>query len=38
QNTKNYLKRIEELTDVPIQLISVGPGREETIVIENPFQ
>ncbi|MBW1847912.1 MAG: adenylosuccinate synthase, partial [Deltaproteobacteria bacterium] len=37
QNTKNYLKRIEELTDVPIQLISVGPGREETIVIENPF-
>ncbi|MCJ7773990.1 MAG: adenylosuccinate synthase [Desulfobacterales bacterium] len=38
QNTKKYLKRIEELTDVPIQMISVGPGREETIVIENPFQ
>lgn len=38
QNTKNYLKRIEELTDVSIQMISVGPGREETIVIENPFK
>ena len=37
QNTKNYLKRTEELTDVPIQMISVGPGREETIVIQNPF-
>jgi len=37
-NTKNYLKRIEELTEVPIQIVSVGPGREETIIIENPFK
>jgi adenylosuccinate synthase len=37
KNTINYLKRIEELTDVPIQMVSVGPGREETIVITNPF-
>ena len=36
-NTKNYLKRIEELAEVPIQIVSVGPGREETIVINNPF-
>ena len=38
QNTKDYLRRIEELTNVSIQIVSVGPGREETIVIENPFQ
>ncbi len=38
KNTKNYLKRIEELTNVPIQMISVGSGREETIVIKNPFK
>ncbi len=35
--TQNYLKRIEELVRVPIQIISVGPDREETIVVENPF-
>ena len=37
ENTKNYLKRIEELTDTKIQIVSVGPGREETMVLENPF-
>ena len=35
--TKNYLKRLKELADVPIQIVSVGPDREETIVIDNPF-
>jgi adenylosuccinate synthase len=37
ENTKNYLKRIEELIDTPISIISVGPGREETMVLENPL-
>ena len=36
-NTKDYLKRIEELTDTPVQIVSVGPGREETMVLENPY-
>jgi adenylosuccinate synthase len=36
-NTRRYLKRVEELVGVPIQLISVGPDREETIVVQNPF-
>jgi adenylosuccinate synthase len=35
--TKNYLKRAEELAGVPIQIVSVGPDREETIVVNNPF-
>jgi adenylosuccinate synthase len=35
--TRNYLKRVEELVSVPIQIISVGPDREETIVVQNPF-
>ncbi len=35
--TKNYLKRLEELVGVPIRIVSVGPDREETIVINNPF-
>ncbi|MDF1591165.1 MAG: adenylosuccinate synthase [Desulfobacterales bacterium] len=37
ENVVNYLQRIEEITKTPIQMISVGPGREETIVLKNPF-
>ena len=36
-NAKAYLKRIEELCDVPIALISTGPERSETIVLESLF-
>jgi adenylosuccinate synthase len=36
-NVRRYLKRIEELTDVPVQIVSVGPGREQTIVLNNPL-
>jgi adenylosuccinate synthase len=35
---RDYLHRIEELTGTPVHIVSVGPGREQTIVIENPFQ
>ena len=37
ETCRHYLKRVEELAGVPIQLISVGPDREETIVVQNPF-
>jgi adenylosuccinate synthase len=37
QTTKTYLKRVEDLTETPIQIVSVGPGRDETIVLKNPF-
>ena len=33
----NYLKRIEETCGAPIDLISTGPDREETIVLRHPF-
>jgi adenylosuccinate synthase len=36
-NVKNYLSRIEELTQTPIDLISVGAERTQTIVKKNPF-
>jgi adenylosuccinate synthase len=32
---RSYLKRIEVLTETPVDIISVGPGREQTIVINN---
>ncbi len=37
ENTKKYLNRIEELSGVKIKIVSVGPGREATIVLENVF-
>lgn len=33
----DYLARIEQLINVPIDIISVGPGREETIIVNNPY-
>ncbi len=35
--TRDYLQRLEKLVGVPIQIVSVGPDREETIVIKNPL-
>ncbi|HEX8873808.1 MAG TPA: adenylosuccinate synthase [Nitrosospira sp.] len=35
---RNYLKRIEEVCEVPIDMISTGPDREETIVRRHPFE
>ncbi|EKE67853.1 adenylosuccinate synthase [Gallaecimonas xiamenensis] len=32
-----YIKRIEELTGVPIDIISTGPDRIETMVLRHPF-
>ena len=34
---RRYLDRIQELTETEILMVSVGPGREETIRIKNPF-
>lgn len=36
-NARAYLKRMEELCEVPIDIISTGPDREETIVLRHPF-
>jgi len=33
----NYLKKIEEICQVPIDIVSTGPDRSETIVLRHPF-
>lgn len=38
KTTRNYLKKIENLTETPITIVSVGPGRDETILIRNPLK
>ncbi|MBK4764774.1 MAG: adenylosuccinate synthase [Pantoea sp. Brub] len=34
---RNYINRIEELIGIPIDIISTGPDREDTIILRNPF-
>ena len=36
-NAKAYLKRIEEVCGAPVAIVSTGPDREETIVLQHPF-
>ncbi|OBP16135.1 adenylosuccinate synthase [Rheinheimera sp. SA_1] len=37
QNALNYIKRLEEVTGVPIDIVSTGPDRVQTIVLLHPF-
>jgi len=36
-NAQAYVHRLEELAGCPIVLVSVGPRRDQTIIIRNPF-
>ncbi|WP_019868485.1 adenylosuccinate synthase [Methylovulum miyakonense] len=36
-NAKAYIKRIEELVGIKVTILSTGPDRDETIVLEHPF-
>lgn len=36
-NAQKYLKRLSEVTETPISIVSTGPDRTETIVINHPF-
>lgn len=37
-NARNYLKRLEELCEVPVAIVSTGPERDQTIVLRHPFE
>ncbi|HEU0200618.1 MAG TPA: adenylosuccinate synthase [Burkholderiaceae bacterium] len=36
-NARAYLERLAEVTSVPIDMISTGPDREQTIMLRHPF-
>jgi len=36
-NARRYLQRISELCEIPIDMISTGPDRIETIMLQNPL-
>jgi adenylosuccinate synthase len=35
---RRYVERVETLVEVPVEIISVGPGRDETIARIDPFR
>ena len=37
QNALRYIRRIESLLQVPVVILSTGPDRNQTIVLEHPF-
>ncbi|AXH63740.1 adenylosuccinate synthase [Providencia huaxiensis] len=37
QAALDYIKRVEELTGIPVDIISTGPDRSETMVLRDPF-
>jgi adenylosuccinate synthase len=37
KNARDYVETIEHLTGVPVTLVSVGPGREQSILRKSPF-
>lgn len=37
-NARAYLKRLEEVSGAPVAMVSTGPDREETIVLQHPFK
>jgi len=36
-NTRRYIERLEELAGAKLVLVSVGAGREDTVILKNPF-
>ena len=38
ENAQKFLNRVSELVDIPLVTVSVGPDREQTIVLQNPWE
>ncbi|MDD3238170.1 MAG: adenylosuccinate synthase [Candidatus Gastranaerophilales bacterium] len=38
ENAKKYLSRLEDLVGIPINIVSVGPDRDQTIILNHPFK
>ncbi|KVN01930.1 MULTISPECIES: adenylosuccinate synthase [unclassified Burkholderia] len=38
ENARAYLARVQEVAGVPIDMVSTGPDRDETILLRHPFK
>jgi adenylosuccinate synthase len=36
-NARRYIERLAEVVGVPIDIVSTGPDRDQTIVLRHPF-
>lgn len=34
---QNYIRKVEELSGLPIDILSTGPDRDETLILKHPF-
>jgi adenylosuccinate synthase len=37
-NARRYLRKVEDLCGTPIDIVSTGPDRDETLVLRHPFE
>jgi adenylosuccinate synthase len=37
ENARRYVARLEQLIGVPVGILSTGPGREQTMILSEPF-
>ena len=37
QQAQDYIRKIEELSNLPIDILSTGPDRDETLILNHPF-
>jgi adenylosuccinate synthase len=37
-NAQRYLERLSEVCGIPIDMVSTGPDRNETIMLRDPFK
>ena len=37
ENARNYIERICQLVGTPLDMVSVGPHRDQTIILRSPF-
>ncbi len=37
QQAQDYIRKIEELSNLPIDILSTGPDRNETLILNHPF-
>lgn len=38
ENARTYLEYVGDELDADVYAVGVGPGRDETVVLENPFE
>ncbi len=38
QRARDYIQTIEEMSNTPVIIVSVGPDRDQTILLKNPFE